>query len=128
MKIAVLVKQVPATADIEVDSETGIIKRDSAKGKLNPFDLFAIETALSVCEDFGGEVTALSMGPASAAESLLESLHMGVEKAFLLSDPALAGSDVLATSAAIAGMIKALGGFDLIVCGKQTTDGDTAQV
>lgn len=128
MKTVVLVKQVPATTEVEIDSVTGVMKRGMAKGKLNPFDLFAIESALTARELFGGTVTALSMGPEAAKESLLEAVYMGADDAYLLSGAEFAGSDVLATSKAISEAVTAAGGFDLIICGKQTTDGDTAQV
>ena len=128
MKIIVCVKQVPGTSNVEMDAETGVIKRDSIKGKLNPFDLFALEQALTLKERVGGSVVALSMGPAQAISSLKEALYMGADEAFLLCDKALAGSDVLATSRAISGVIEYIGDADVILCGKQTTDGDTAQV
>ena len=128
MRIAVFIKQVPATTEVEIDSETGVLKRGLAKGKLNPFDLFAIESALEIREVYGGTVTALTMGPLSAKQSLLEAVYMGADDACILSGAQFAGSDVLATSRALAGAVCTLEGFDLIICGKQTTDGDTAQV
>ena len=128
MRIAVFVKQVPAGMAVETDAVTGVLKRGGVKGKLNPFDLFAIEFAIGVRDMAGGSVTAVSMGPFAAGESLLEAVYMGADDACLVSDAAFAGSDVLATSKTLAGAVEALGGFDLIVCGKQTTDGDTAQI
>ena len=128
MRIIVCIKQVPGTNNVLLDPETGTMLRSSAKGKLNPFDLFAIEQALALRACFGGSVTALAMGPAQAESSLREALYMGADKAYLLCDRALIGSDVLATSHALSQAILRIGMPDLILCGKQTTDGDTAQV
>jgi len=127
MKITVCIKQVPGAAKVEIDPFTGVMKRDTAEAKLNPHDLYAIEEALKLSEATGGVVTALSMGPPQAREALLEALYMGADHAALLSGKAFAGSDVLATSYALSQAAKLLG-FDIIICGKQTTDGDTAQV
>jgi len=127
MRIAALIKQVPASTAIEMDRESGTLIRTGQKGKLNPFDLFALECALGVRELYGGTLTAVSMGPRAAKESLLEAVYMGADDACLVTDAAFAGSDVLATSRALAEALRALGGFEFIVCGKQTTDGDTAQ-
>lgn len=128
MRIIVCIKQVPGTNNVLLDPETGTMLRSSAKGKLNPFDLFAIEQALALRACFGGSVTALAMGPAQAESSLREALYMGADEAYLLRDRALIGSDVLATSHALSQAILRIGMPDLILCGKQTTDGDTAQV
>lgn len=128
MEILVCIKQVPATAEIEVDEKTGVLKRDSTAAKINPYDLYALEMALCLREEYGGNVHVLSMGPSQAKKALLEALHIGSDKAALLSDRRFAGADVLATARALAAGICTLGSFDLILCGKQTTDGDTAQV
>ena len=128
MRIIVCIKQVPGTNNVLLDPETGTMLRSSAKGKLNPFDLFAIEQALALRACFGGSVTALAMGPAQAESSLREALYMGADEAYLLCDRALIGSAVLATSHALSQAILRIGMPDLILCGKQTTDGDTAQV
>lgn len=128
MKIIVCIKQVPGSSNVALDPETGTMKRDTARGKLNPFDLFAVEQALTLREQLGGTVTALSMGPAQAERTLKEALYMGADEAYLLCDRALIGSDVLATAHALSQAIAYIGGADLILCGKQTTDGDTAQV
>jgi electron transfer flavoprotein beta subunit len=127
MKIIVCVKQVPGTPSIETDPDTGVLKRDAVEAKLNPYDLFAIEEALALAERTGGTVTALSMGPPQAKAALLETVYMGADRAVLVSDKAFAGSDVLATSYTLSQAARATG-FDIIICGKQTTDGDTAQV
>lgn len=126
--IIVCMKQVPGTNKVALDPVTGNMKRDGARGKLNPFDLFAVEEALQLKERLGGHVTVLSMGPPQAETSLKEALYMGADEAYLVSDRALGGSDVLATGKALSEAIKVIGMPDLILCGKQTTDGDTAQV
>jgi len=128
MEIIVCVKQVPGTNKVDIDPVTGVIKRDGADCKMNPYDLYALETALRLREEHGGKVTAVTMGPAQAAEVIREAYSMGADQGILISDRCFAGSDVLATSMALSQAIQTLGGFDLILCGKQTTDGDTAQV
>lgn len=128
MDILVCIKQVPGTTKVEVDPVTGVLKRDGVDSKMNPYDLYALETAIRLKEKHGGTVKAVSMGPPQAAEVIREAYMMGADSGALISDRRFAGSDVLATSYAISEGIKKLGGFDLILCGKQTTDGDTAQV
>ncbi len=128
MKILICVKQVPGTNKVEVDPITGVLKRSGVKGKLNPNDLFALEMGISLCERFGGEVSTLTMGPPQAKEMLLETIYMGASDAVLLSDRRVAGSDVLATAYALSQAVERGGRYDLIICGKQTTDGDTGQV
>ena len=132
MDIIVCVKQVPGTTNVEVDPVTGVLKRDGLSSKLNPYDLFALETAFSVREssaDPGSvRIRTLSMGPGQAVSSLLETIYMGADEAFLLSDRRFAGADVQATGYTLKCGIENTGRYDLIICGKQTTDGDTAQV
>ena len=128
MRIIVCVKQVPGTNQVEVDPVTGVLKRDGVESKLNPYDLFALESAFALCEQHGGTVHTLTMGPPQAKDSLLETLYMGADGAVLLSDRKFAGADVAATSYTLKSGIEVMGGYDLIICGKQTTDGDTAQV
>jgi len=128
MDIIVCMKQVPGTARVDIDENTGVLKREGVEAKMNPYDLYAIETAVRLREEYGGTVRAVTMGPLQAREILKEAFMMGADECALLSDKALAGADVLATSYALSGFIKKLGLFDLIICGKQTTDGDTAQV
>ena len=128
MKIIVCIKQVPGTSEVEIDPVTGVLIRDARNTKMNPYDLYAIETALRIKGLTGATVTAISMGPPQAEQVLREALWMGCDDAVLLSDRKFAGADVVATSYALSSGIKKQGGFDLIVCGKQTTDGDTAQV
>ena len=128
MKIVVCVKQVPATSDAKIDPQTKRIVREGSRSILNPFDLYALEEAIRVRERVGGEVIALSMGPESAKNVLTEALSMGADRAVLLCDRAFAGSDTWATSYALARAIDTIGGVDLVFCGKQAVDGDTAQV
>lgn len=128
MNIIVCIKQVPASSKVEIDPETGTLKRLGSDTKTNPYDLFAIETALTLKERFGGTVTALTMGPPQAEAMMRDAYSMGIDEAVILSDRKFAGSDVLATSYTLAQGIRAVGHYDLIICGKQTTDGDTAQI
>lgn len=129
MKIIVCIKQVPSTSQVQVDEKTGVLKRDGVESKINPYDLYAIETALRLKETLpGATVAALTMGPPQAEQSLREAFMMGVDEAVLVSDRRFAGADVLATARALSQAILATGEFGIILCGQQTTDGDTAQV
>ena len=128
MNILVCVKQVPGSSNVEVDPVTGVLKRNGAKSKINPYDLYAIETALSLTEKDGGRVETVTMGPPQAKAALIETVCMGAASGTFLSDRKFAGADVLATAYTLSQGIKKCGEFDLIICGKQTTDGDTAQV
>lgn len=128
MKIIVCIKQVPDTTDVKIDPETGTLKREGVRSVINPFDLYAIEEAIRLKEKYSGSVTLVSMGPPQAKAALQEALAMGADEAFLLSDRVFAGSDTWATSYIISQAVKKMGKFNLIVCGKQATDGDTAQV
>ncbi len=128
MNIIVCVKQVPGTNKVAVDPVTGVLIRDGVESKLNPYDLYALETAYTLAEQTDGKVKALSMGPPQAKAALSEAIWMGADEAALLSDRKFGGADVLATSKALSLGVKALGDYDIILCGKQTTDGDTAQV
>lgn len=128
MNILVCIKQVPASNQVEVDPVTGVLKRNGADAKLNPYDLYALETALRLKEELGGMVSVLSMGPPQAKAVIREAFAMGADAGALISDRRFGGADVLATSYTLAQGVRKLGRFDLILCGKQTTDGDTAQV
>ena len=128
MKIIVCMKQVPAGTNVEIDPETGAMKRLSGGNRTNPYDLFALETALRLREALGGTVTVLTMGPPQAEEMMRDAYACGADEAVILSDRKFAGADVLATSYTLMQGIQVLGGADLIICGRQTTDGDTAQV
>ena len=128
MKILVCVKQVPGSSTVEVDPVTGVLTRSGIMSKINPYDLYAIETALSLTERFGGSVQTITMGPPQAKAVIQETVCMGVTGGTVLTDRKFAGADVLATAYTLSQGIRKVGDFDLILCGKQTTDGDTAQV
>ena len=127
-EIFVLIKQVPDQGSKAGLNPDGTIDRARAKRMLNPFDRYALQAALHTKRTYGGRVTAISMGPPPAVEILLEALEHGVDRGFLLSDRRLAASDTLATAYALYKTVTHVGKFDLIFCGLQTTDGDTAQV
>jgi electron transfer flavoprotein beta subunit len=118
---------VPDTADIRINPETNTLMREGVPSIINPFDLNALEAAIQIREQTGGKVTVLSMGPPQAEVALREALSMGADEAVLLSDRAFAGSDTWATSYTLARAIDKIGA-DIILCGKQAIDGDTAQV
>lgn len=126
----VLVKQVPDTHHVtgEVMSKDGTMNRSALPAIFNPEDLNALEMALQVRERYGGRVTVITMGPPAAAEVLRESLYRGADQVILLTDRKFAGADTLATSYALKSAISKVGQFDLIFCGRQAIDGDTAQV
>ena len=128
MNIIVCVKQVPDTAEVKMNPETNTIIRSGVPNIVNPDDKHAVEAALKLREAHGGKVTILTMGPPQAKEAIKECLAMGADEGFLLSDMAFGGADALATSFALAAGIRKLGEFDLLLCGKQAIDGDTAQV
>jgi len=126
----VLVKQVPDTAHVtgKVMNEDGTINRAALPAIMNPEDMNALEMALQVKDQHGGTVTAVTMGPPRAAEVLREALYRGADQVILLSDKKFAGSDTLATSYALKCAVERIGGYDLVFCGRQAIDGDTAQV
>ncbi len=129
MKILVLIKQVPDTTDVKIDPVTNTLKREGVESIINPFDMYAIEEAIRVKERLeGSEVVAVTMGPPQAEVALREAVSMGCDSAVLLSDRKFAGSDTWATSYTLAQAIKKIGDFGIIFCGKQASDGDTAQV
>jgi len=128
MNIIVCIKQVPETTGIKIDETTNTLVREGVPAIINPFDMYALEESIRIKEKCGGNVTVFTMGPPQAKLALGEAIGMGVDSAVLLSDRAFAGSDTLATSYALSRAIRQTGKFDLIVCGKQATDGDTAQV
>lgn len=128
MKIVVCIKQVPGTHEVSIDPETKRLKREGVAAVMNPFDAYALEQAVQLKEERGAEVVALSMGPKKAADALREAIALGADSAVLLNSRAFAGSDTWATSYALAMAVKALGEVDMVFCGKQATDGDTAQV
>lgn len=128
MNILVCIKQVPGSNNVEVDPVTGVLKRSGIASKMNPYDLYAIETALALAEKYGGNVQSITMGPPQAKTVIEESICMGAKNGTVLTDRKFAGADVLATAYTLSQGIKKAGEFDIIICGKQTTDGDTAQV
>lgn len=129
MKIVVPIKQVPEIAEVKIDPETKTLVRAGVPSILNPFDEFAVEEAVRIKEKLGeGEVIIITMGPPQAADALKKCLAMGGDRAIHLSDRAFAGADTWATAYTIAQAIKTLEPYDLIICGKQAIDGDTAQV
>jgi electron transfer flavoprotein beta subunit len=127
VKIVVCVKQVPDTAEVRINPETNTLIRDGVQSIINPYDMHAIEAALQIREKAGGKVTVLTMGPPQAENALREAISMGVDDAVLLTDRVFAGSDTWATAYALSKAIEHLGA-DVILCGKQAIDGDTAQV
>lgn len=128
MNIIVCIKQVPDTTDVKINPQTNTLVRDGVRSIINPFDLYAIEEAIRIKESHGGKVTVLTMGPPQAKRALEDAIAMGADNAKLISHRDFAGSDTLATSYALAKAIEAMGNFDVIICGKQALDGDTAQV
>ena len=128
MNIIACIKQVPGTNKVAIDPITGTLKRDGIASKMNPYDLFALEAAFQIAEQCSATVSTISMGPPQARAVLEESIWMGADYALLLSDRAFGGADVAATSYCLSLGVQKLGKYDLILCGKQTTDGDTAQV
>ncbi len=129
MNIVVCIKQVPGSTQVKINPETGTLMRDSVEAVVNPFDEYAIEEALRI-KDKTPDVTVkvMTMGPPQAETVLRSAISMGADEGYLVCDRAFAGSDTWATSYTLAGAIKTLGDTDLIICGKQAIDGDTAQV
>lgn len=132
MRIVVPIKQVPETSAVKMDEKTGTMIREGVEAIINPLDLYAIEIAIQLREIYGGEVAALSMGPAKAALALREAIAMGCDSAVLVTDKAFGGSDTWATGYVLSAAIRQLsiesGHVDLIICGERATDGDTGQV
>ncbi|MFH1379479.1 MAG: electron transfer flavoprotein subunit beta/FixA family protein [bacterium] len=129
MNIVACIKQVPNTTDVKINPDTGTLQREGVDAVINPFDTYAVEEAIRLKERMpGSKVYALSMGPPQAEKALRETLELGIDEAILLSDRAFAGADTLATSYTLAAAIDKIGDVLIILCGKQATDGDTAQV
>ena len=128
MNIVVCIKQVPDTVDVKIDPKTNTLVREGVASMINPFDMYAIEEGVRLKERFGGKVTVITMGPPQAQDALRDALSLGIDEAILLSDRAFAGSDTWATSMVLSRAIEKSGDVDLIICGKQASDGDTAQV
>ncbi|MEA3459176.1 MAG: electron transfer flavoprotein subunit beta/FixA family protein [Chloroflexota bacterium] len=128
MHAIVCIKQVPDTTDIKINPETGTLVREGVESIVNPFDEYAIEEGLRLKERFGGKVTVISMGPPQAETALKKALAMGADEVILLSDRAFAGADTLATSYTLSETIKKIGDFDVVICGREASDGATGQV
>ena len=128
MNIIVCLKQVPGTTKVKIDPQTNTLIRQGIENIANPFDTYALEEGVRIKERYGGKVTAISMGPPQAEEVLREAISLGADEAILLSDSAFAGSDTLATSSTLARAINNIHEYDLVICGRQTIDGDTGQV
>lgn len=130
MKIAVLVKQVPATDKVKMDEETGTMVRSAMEAELNPLDMYAVEEAVRTKEKLGGdvEISVISMGPSMAKDAIRDAIAMGCDKGYLISDRAFAGADTLATAYTLSAALKKLGPFDIIFTGERATDGETGQV
>ena len=126
--IIVCIKQVPNTTDVKIDPVTNTLIRDGVESVINPFDTYAIEEGVRLKERFGGKVTVITMGPPQAENALKEAISLGCDEAVLVSDRKFAGSDTWATSYTLSCTIRRIGSFDVILCGKQASDGDTAQV
>lgn len=127
MNIVVCIKQVPDTAEVRINPETNTLIREGVPSIINPYDLHALEAALQIRERSGGKVTVITMGPPQAEGALREAIAMGADEVRLISDRAFAGADTWATSYALYKAIDTIG-YDIILCGKQAIDGDTAQV
>jgi electron transfer flavoprotein beta subunit len=128
MNIIVCIKQVPGTTQVKINPETNTLIREGVEAIINPFDENAIEAALQLRDKHGGKVTVITMGPPQAVNALKDAIALGVDDVILVSDRAFAGADTWATSYTLSQTIKKIGQFDIIICGKQAIDGDTAQV
>jgi electron transfer flavoprotein beta subunit len=128
VNIVVCLKQVPGTTQVKIDPQTNTLIRQGIENIINPFDTYAIEEGVRLRERTGGKVTAISMGPPQAETALREAISLGADEGILLSDPAFAGADTWATSYTISAALRKLGQYDLVICGRQTLDGDTGQV
>ena len=128
MNIVVCLKQVPGTTEVKIDPETNTLIRQGIKNIINPFDTYALEEGVRIKERCRGNVKVISMGPPQAEEILREAISLGADEAVLLSDTAFAGADTWATAYTLSAAINRLGQYDIIICGRQTLDGDTGQV
>jgi electron transfer flavoprotein beta subunit len=128
MRIIVLIKQVPDTTEIKIDPKTGTLIREGVESIINPDDRHAIELAVTLKEAYGGKSTVISMGPTQAIDAISEALGMGIDEGILLTDKNLGGADTWATSFTLGRAISRVKRYDLIICGRQAIDGDTAQI
>ncbi|OGO21442.1 MAG: electron transfer flavoprotein subunit beta [Chloroflexi bacterium RBG_16_50_9] len=128
MNVVVCLKQVPGTTEVKIDPQTNTLIRQGIKAIINPFDTYALEAGVRLREKHGGKVTVITMGPPQAEEALREAISLGADEAVLLSDSAFAGADTWATAYTLSKAIARLGPYNIIICGRQTIDGDTGQV
>jgi len=128
VNIIVCIKQVPGTTEIKIDPKTNTLVREGVKSIINPFDTYALEEGVRLKERYNGKVTVITMGPPQAEEALRETISLGADEAILLSDRAFAGSDTWATSYVLSKAVAKITNYDIVICGRQTLDGDTGQV
>ncbi len=128
MNIIVCMKQVPGTTQVKINPETNTLIRQGIENIINPFDTYALEEAVRLKEKHGGKVTVITMGPQQAEDALRECISLGADDVILLSDRAFAGADTWATAFTLSSAVKKLMFYDLVICGRQTIDGDTGQV
>jgi len=128
MNIVVCLKQVPGTTEVKIDPQTNTLIRQGIENIINPFDTYAIEEAVRLKEKHGGKVTVITMGPPQADAALREAVSLGADEAILLSDRAFAGADTWATAYTLSQALVKIKDYDLVICGRQTIDGDTGQV
>ena len=128
MNVIICIKQVPNTTQVRINPETNTLMREGVDSIINPFDMYAIEEGVRLKEKFNGKAIVVSMGPPQAEVALREAISMGCDEAVLVTDRAFAGSDTWATSYVLSQAIKKIGDYGMVLCGKQASDGDTAQV
>jgi electron transfer flavoprotein beta subunit len=128
MNIITLIKQVPDTTEIKIDPKTGNLIREGVESIINPDDRHAIEAAITLKKDFGGKTIVISMGPTQAIDAISEAMGMGIDEGILLTDRNFGGADTWATSFTLGTAIRKIKRYDLIICGRQAIDGDTAQI
>jgi electron transfer flavoprotein beta subunit len=128
MNVVVCLKQVPGTTEVKIDPQTNTLIRQGIENIINPFDTYALEEGVRLKEQHGGKVTVITMGPPQAEDALREAISLGADEAVLLSDSAFAGADTWATAYTLSRAITRLEPYELIICGRQTVDGDTGQV
>ena len=128
MNVVICLKQVPGTTEVKIDPQTNTLIRQGIENIINPFDTYALEEGVRLKEQHGGKVTVITMGPPQAEEALREAISLGADEAILLSDRAFAGADTWATAYTLSRAITKLEQYDIIICGRQTVDGDTGQV
>ncbi len=128
MNVVVCIKQVPGKIKIEIDPQTNTLIRGGSDPTINPFDMYALEEGIRLKERYQGKVTVISMGPPQVEGTLREAVALGADEAILLSDPIFEGSDTWATSYVLSKGLMKLGQFDIVLCGRQSIDGETGQV